>query len=122
MLPLLRDGDVAFVEPAVGTQVSVGDVICYEKPPGRLFVHRVIDRAGDRIRAKGDALESADVIDAPQVLGKVVAITRSGRMKRLDTQVARWRDRSVAFVSRRIPRLLPLAIHVARGVRACLRG
>src|SRR5207302_5223751 len=68
MLPFLRDGDVALVVPAARTEVGVGDVICYETSPGRLFVHRVIDRARDQFLAKGDALACVDVIDPPQLL------------------------------------------------------
>jgi signal peptidase I len=121
MLPFLLDGDVALVVPATQTEIGVGDVICYETPPGRLFVHRVIERTPDRLRAKGDALAVADVIEPPQLLGKVLAIERHGRVKRFDTAGARWRNRIIAFVSALMPPLFPLAVQVARSVRAALR-
>ena len=122
MLPFLRDGDVALVVPAARTEVGVGDVICYETSPGRLFVHRVIDRARDRFLAKGDALACVDVIDPPQLLGKVVAIERHGHLRRLDSRIARGRNRAVASLSRRLPLLFALAIHVGRSARAALHG
>ena len=122
MLPFLRDGDVALVMPAVGTEIGVGDVICYETPPGRLFLHRVIERRWERFVAKGDALAFTDLIAPVQVLGKVVAVQRRGRFKRLDTRIGRWRNRAIAGVSTLIPFPVALAIRVRRIVRAALRG
>ena len=121
MLPFVRDGDVALVMPTARTAIGVGDVVCYEAPPGRLFVHRVIHRARNSFLAKGDALACADVVEAPQLLGKVVAIERHGRLTRLDSRIARGRNRVIAFVSRRLPLLFAFAIHVGRSARAALR-
>jgi hypothetical protein len=121
MLPFLRDGDVALVAPTEGDGVGVGDVICYETPPGRLFLHRVIARDRYRLVAKGDALAFTDVIDRAQVLGKVVAVEGDGRVRRLDTRRARWRNRAIASLSPVLPRLLPLAIRLRRVVRAARR-
>jgi hypothetical protein len=121
MLPFLRDGDVALVAPTEGDGVGVGDVICYETPPGRLFLHRVIARDRYRLVAKGDALTFTDVIDRAQVLGKVVAVEGDGRVRRLDTRRARWRNRAIASLSPVLPRLLPLAIRLRRVVRAARR-
>src|SRR2546428_11972352 len=122
MLPFLRDGDVALVMPAVGTEIGVGDVICYETPPGRLFLHRVIERRWERFVAKGDALAFTDLIAPVQVLGKVVAVQRRGRFKRLDTRIGRWRNRAIAGVSTLIPFPVAFAIRVRRIVRAALRA
>jgi signal peptidase I len=121
MFPLVRDGDVVTVTPAVRTQVRVGDVICYERLPGRLVVHRVIARAHDRLLAKGDALAGVDSVHAAQLLGKVTVIERFGRVSRLDTYAARLGNRLMAVLSRRTP-LFPVAIDVARRVRAAARG
>ena len=122
MLPFLRDGDVALVVPSARTEIGVGDVVCYEASPGRLFVHRVIDRARDRFLAKGDALACVDVIDPPQLLGKVVAIERHGKVTRLDTRIGRWQSRAIVAVSALIPLVIALAIPARRAVRAALRG
>jgi hypothetical protein len=122
MTPFLRDGDVALVTPAERAAVRVGDVICYETAPGRLFLHRVITRQGARVVAKGDALTSSDVIALPQILGTVRAVVRGGRARRLDTRVARWGSRVIAFLSPVLSRLLPLALGVRRLARAVLGG
>src|ERR1700751_2900604 len=55
MMPFIRDGDVVVVRTTASTEVGVGDVICYETPSGKLFLHRVVGRAGDGFVAKGEA-------------------------------------------------------------------
>ena len=120
MIPFLCDGDLVLVSPAGNSEIRVGDVICYETSPGRLFLHRVIERDRERFVTKGYALEFTDLISPEQVLGKVVAIERRGRIRRLDT--ARWRNRAIAFLSPLLPPLLPLAIRVRRVWRAALCG
>jgi len=122
MLPFFRDGDVALVTPTAESGIGVGDIVCYERPPGRLFLHRVIACESDRFVAKGDALTFTDVIDRRHLLGKVVALERRGRLERLDSRAARWRNRTIVSLSHVIPRLVPLAIGLRRIVRAVLRG
>ena len=122
MLPFLRDGDVALVMPAVGTEIGVGDVICYETAAGSLFLHRVIEHRRERFVAKGDALAFTECVDPGQVLGRVVAVQRRGGVKRLDTRIGRWRNRAIAAVSTLIPFPVALAIRARRIVRAALRG
>jgi signal peptidase I len=120
MLPFILDGDVVLVAPSGKSEILVGDVICYEKSPGRLFLHRVIKRDGERFVTKGDALAFTDVVIADQVLGRVVAIERRGRVRRLDT--TRWRNRAIAFFSPLLPRLLSPAIRLRRMWKATCRG
>jgi signal peptidase I len=122
MLPFVRDGDVAHVMPSAGMEIRVGDVICYETPPGGLILHRVVARTRDGFVAKGDALAFTDVIARAQLVGKAVAVERHGRVRRLDTRSARWRNRAIAAVSTLIPFLMALAIPVRRVVRAARRG
>jgi len=121
MLPLLRNGDVVTVTPAAPIEIRVGDVICYESLPGRLAIHRVVARVGDHLLAKGDAVGSIDNVTPARLLGKITRIERSGRLKRLDTVAARVRNRAIAVLSRRTP-LFPLAVDVARRLRAVARG
>ena len=121
MLPLLRDGDVVTVIPAAPVDIRVGDVICYESLPGRLMVHRVVARDGDHLLAKGDAVGSVESVSPVELLGKITAVERSGRLTRLDTLTARVRNRVMAALSRRTP-LFPLAVHAARLLRAAARG
>lgn len=120
MLPFILDGDVVLVGPAGNSEILVGDVICYEISPGRMFLHRVIQRQGERFVTKGDALDSTDLVSERQVLGKVVAIERRGRIRQLDT--ARWRNRGIAFLSPLLSGLLPVAIRLRRMWKAALRG
>jgi hypothetical protein len=122
MMPFLWDGDVALVTPTEGKEVGVGDVICYETPPGKLFLHRVIARDRDRFVAKGDALAFTEVIDRAQLLGKVVAVERHGKVRRFDTRTGRWRNRAIASLSPFFPRLLPLALRLRRVWRAAFHG
>src|SRR5207302_786423 len=122
MVPFLWDGDVAVVTPTAASEVDVGDVVCYEMPPGQLYLHRVIARDRDRVVAKGDALPFTEVVERAQLLGTVVAIERRGRVRRLDTPAARWRNRAIAFLSPALPRVLALAGRLRRLWRAALRG
>jgi len=122
MVPSLWDGDLVQVAPAGGRNILVGDVICYETSPGRLFLHRVIRRDGEGFVAKGDALAFSEVISPRQVLGKAVAVERHGRVRRLDSRPARWRNRLMVFVSPFLPGLLPLAIRVRRVWKGALCG
>ena len=120
MIPFILDGDMVLIGPAANSEILVGDVICYEISPGRLFLHRVIKRDGERFVSKGDALDFTDVVFPGQVLGRVVAIERHGRVKRLGT--ARWRNRAIAFFSPLLPKLLSPAIRLRRMWKAALRG
>jgi len=122
MMPFIRDGDVVGVTTTESTDVGVGDVVCYERPPGRLFLHRVIGLAGDGFVAKGDALAFTELVERAHVLGKVITVERHGRGRRLDTRTARWRNRAIAFLSPSLPRLLALARGLRRVWGARFRG
>lgn len=43
MYPLLREGDIVFITRASPDDISVGDVIVFSTPGGRLVVHRVVE-------------------------------------------------------------------------------
>ncbi len=118
MVPFIWDGDLVLVSPAEDSEIVVGDVVCYETSPGRLFLHRVIKRDRERFVTKGDALDFTDLVSPGQVLGKVVAIERRGRVRRFDT--ARWRNRAIAFFSPLLPKLLSPAIRLRRMWKAAL--
>jgi signal peptidase I len=120
MIPFILDGDVVRIRPPGNSEILVGDVICYEISPGRLFLHRVIKRHGGQFVTKGDALDFTDLVHPGQVLGIAMAIERHGRVRRLDT--ARWRNRAIAFFSPFLPRLLAPAVRLRRMWKAALRG
>lgn len=120
MIPSLLDGDLVLVVPTEGRTIVVGDVICYETSPERLFLHRVIGRDGERFVAKGDALAYSEVVFPSKVLGKAVVIERHGRIRRLDSRPAQWMSRAMVFASPFISGLLPLALRVRRTWKAAL--
>jgi hypothetical protein len=122
MTPFVRDGDVALVTPTAGRGVGIGDVICYETPPGKLVLHRVLDRDVNRFVAKGDALTVVEIVDQARLLGKVVAVERRGTITRFDTRFARWRNRVIAVLSPFFPPLLSLALRLRRVWRVALHG
>jgi hypothetical protein len=122
MTPFVRDGDVALVTPTAAGHVGIGDVICYETPAGKLLLHRLIARDGDRLVAKGDALAFAEILDRTRLLGKVVAVERHGTVKRFDTRVAQWRNRVITVLSPCFPPLLLLALSVRRVWRTALHA
>jgi hypothetical protein len=122
MAPFVRDGDVAVVTAAAATDIRVGDVICYQPSPGRLVLHRVHGRAGDGFVARGDALAFTELVPLSQLLGRVVAVERQGRLKRLDTRLARWRGRIVVVLSPVVAWLLPPALRLGRAWRETLGG
>lgn len=120
-MPFLWDGDVAVVAPTEESEIRVGDVLCYETS-GSIVLHRLIERGEDRLLTKGDALAYCDMIDRGQVLGKVVAIERRGKVRRLDTRAARRLSHLMVFLSPLFPPLLALAILARRSWRALSRG
>jgi hypothetical protein len=109
MAPALLDGDVVVVAPAAPAGLRVGDVVCWEEPPGRLFLHRVVGRAGGDLIAKGDALAYLDMVPAAAVLGRAVARERGGRARRLDGDRGTRAGRMLAALSVACPTLLRLA-------------
>src|SRR5437773_11675451 len=79
MMPFIRDGDVVGVTTTESTEVGVGDVICYETPPGKVFFHRVIGLAGDGCVATVDALAYTDLVERTHVHVKVITVERHRR-------------------------------------------
>lgn len=122
MLPFLLDGDVVLVSPVSPGGLRVGDVVCYESPPGGILLHRVIARRADGVLARGDALTYTERVNAERVLGRAVAVERRGALRRLDRGPLRWLGRLLVVLSPLIARLLPLALQARRAVRAVLRG
>jgi hypothetical protein len=117
MMPFVRDGDTAIVSPALHQNIHVGDVICYEAPAGKLFVHRVIARAANGFVTKGDALSVSEIVHRTAVLGTVIAVERAGRRRQLDSATARWLNRAIAALSPIFPHALAAGVRVKRMLR-----
>ncbi len=102
MLPLLRDGDRVLVAHD-RTPIRMGDVIVFWQS-NQLIIHRVIriERTPDTARflTKGDNGLSFDpLVNADQVIGKVLAVRRADRETRLDTRGWRLWGASIAYTT-----------------------
>ncbi len=103
MYPHIRFGEVIHVEPVEISGLVVGDIVVYTSDR-RMVAHRVIrrgeDAEGSFVLAKGDSFH---VFDCPvreeQVIGRVVAIERNGRARRLDHRRGRLLARFWALIS-----------------------
>jgi ribosomal protein S18 acetylase RimI-like enzyme len=94
MRPFIQDGDLIIVSPLCNHTTRVGDVVLYKTVDDRAIVHRVIWKStkgsGTVFFIKGDAAFSQpEEIYMESILGKVVAIERNGREKKLDTKLHR---------------------------------
>jgi signal peptidase len=94
MRPFIRDGDFIIVSPIENSPIRAGDVVFYLTTENKVMVHRVIrKRKKDKdnriiMFIKGDAtFNSPEKVEMLNVLGKVVAVERNGRKKRLDTKL-----------------------------------
>lgn len=85
MLPAVRPGDVLMIRACDPAAACIGDIVAYTRD-GRLFVHRVVGRAGAAFITQGDALPFADPpVAAGELLGRVIKVVRRGRAFRPTT-------------------------------------
>ena len=92
MLPLIKDGDSVLVEHGAAG-VRRGDIIVF-RYGNDLAAHRVLrvydDNTGPTFVTKGDSVLQLDPpLSAGEIVGRVLAVERSGRHLSLDTPV--WR-------------------------------
>ena len=92
MLPFIRDGDTAIVQPIdnIPSTIRLGDVVLCVIDERRLLVHRVIGISkNDSItmyRIQGNAVAKADgLIASEQILGRVTRIERGSKQRQIDT-------------------------------------
>ena len=79
MAPFLRQHDLVTLEPITNHQVSVGDIVAFERAGNRLVLHRVTVRAGDRVRTRGDAAPDDDEwLTRQDLRGRLSQISRQG--------------------------------------------
>lgn len=115
MWPLVRPGDVARFEPTGGVPPHPGEIVLYHAD-GKLVAHRVIGRLGDgRLRLRGDFTLAEDAPRAPtEIVGRLVALERSGRAVDIEGPLARLLARALPPLQRSAPRALD---GLRRGVR-----
>jgi signal peptidase I len=104
MRPFIRDGDFIVVSPVKNSFIRIGDVVFYPTTENKIIVHRVIGkhkRDGRIIMLlKGDAgLGPPEEVYMESILGKVVAIEKNGRKKKLDTTRSLIKNLFFAFIS-----------------------
>jgi ribosomal protein S18 acetylase RimI-like enzyme len=99
MMPLIRDEDVVTIVPLGDVAPSVGEVVAFVAPDtGRLALHRIVGRNGDRWLLRGDnCLESDGMIAADGIIGRISRVERDGRDVRFGTGL---RGSAVAWLSR----------------------
>ncbi|MCZ2844957.1 MAG: S24/S26 family peptidase [Candidatus Bathyarchaeota archaeon] len=89
MRPFIRDGDFIVVSPVKSSSIRIGDVAFYYTAEDKIIVHRIVRKYKKNekiiVLIKADAsFGSPEKVDIHNVLGKVVAIERNGRKRRLD--------------------------------------
>jgi signal peptidase I len=94
MRPSIQDGDFITVSSIENSSLKIGDVVFYSTAENNVIVHRVINKYGKNGNMnsliKGDAgFGPPERVNSQDVLGKVVAIERNGRERRLDTKLYR---------------------------------
>ena len=106
MRPFIRDGDFIVVSPIENSSIKTGDVVFYLTTENKIIVHRVIKKykkdKDNRIMMfiKGDATFSyPEKIEMQNVLGKVIAVERNGRKKRLDAKLYQTKGMLFAGIS-----------------------
>jgi hypothetical protein len=94
MWPFIRDGDVVTVAPLGSAEARLGELIFYRAPGGGLRLHRLIRKRRDGLvfLPKGDAARwlNEGWLDGTQILGRVTAVERCGRMIPIGGWPSRW--------------------------------
>lgn len=82
MVPALRYGDVARMEPCEVSSLRVGDVICFYRAIDHAWISRVVAIGPEGIRARGDndTLGFYRVIHPEDLIGRVIRAYRGSRI------------------------------------------
>jgi Peptidase S24-like len=116
MLPSVWPGDTLLVEWAKDGAVLEGDIVLFGRNR-RLFAHRVVRKTpahgGATIATRGDAMPQPDSpISGHELLGKVVFISRNGKL--IEPKKQRIPQRAMSALLRRSK----LAARVAVGIHS----
>jgi phage repressor protein C with HTH and peptisase S24 domain len=119
MLPSIWPGDVLCIERKPGEEIVPGDIVLVARG-GRFFVHRLLEKCDSGWVMRGDSLPQNDeAVAEVQVLGKVSAIHRKGRVVPASTRISRL-NRGLAWMLCRwdLLRNVALRLHLFDGLRA----
>jgi len=94
MSPFIRNGEIIEIRPIESRKIKSGDIIFYRANPNKLITHRVIKRILENGKivfiTKGDRSPTFDErVYSGDVLGKVVAVEKNGRIIRFDKGLMR---------------------------------
>lgn len=97
MRPTIRNGEIITVEPAEPESVKRGDIVFCAHGKGfvahRLVRYHLVEGCPPQFVLRGDATcRHEEMCDAPQILGRVIAVERGNRRLALNTTAARLRD------------------------------
>lgn len=99
MLPLLRAGDEILVDHRA-TCLHPGQIIAFVRH-GRLIAHRLLRIEGPILLTKGDNCPAYDPpVSTAAVMGRVIAVRRGQRLRRLDTPLWRLGGAGLAVMGR----------------------
>ena len=95
MHPFVQDGDIIVVEPTEFSHLRLGDIVLYHVSEEAVLAHRIVGRmqrdGTDYLFTRGDAVWSLDgPISPAQILGRVTAIERHGRLIQVHGKGRRW--------------------------------
>ena len=80
MLPAIQPADTLLIRHCAFEEPGPNDVVLFERCR-RLYIHRVVSRTSTHLVTQGDGLPDPDMpITAQELLGKVVQVTRNGRI------------------------------------------
>ena len=83
MLPAIRPADELLIRRCCIEEADTGDAVLFIRQR-RLFAHRVIGRSGTSLLTQGDGIAEPDPpVRSLELLGKVVLVTRRGKIFRL---------------------------------------
>ncbi len=102
MYPSITRGDEVLVETAHTEKVRFGDIVVFKRNGG-LITHRVIGKrefGGERhFLEKGDAVLRCSLVSARDVIGRVTAISTSGKTLAIVSGVGRLLQLTLACIS-----------------------
>jgi hypothetical protein len=115
MTPFIRNGDIVTIHPPGGTEIEAGDVVAVEAGPGKLVLHRVIEKSGSALVIKGDNLAHRDgTISETLVIGIVRQVERKGKAVSFGSGAAKGLVTGLS----RSGSVIPLAVRTARAIRS----